>query len=120
MKKLKKLSIKKITVSNLSEETAREIHGGAVGTDGANCSKSCVAGQPCTDACATNACASDTDHPNCTRAAGGCTAGQTCASNNNGCFTQLDCTYGNCTDVYKTCVMTHLDASCIDKTCPAH
>jgi hypothetical protein len=117
MKKLKKLSIKKITVSNLSEEAARQIHGGDIGTAGAACTQgSCVNG-PCTNDCHTNACASNTDDPNCTRVAGGCTAGQTCPSNNNTCFTQLDCTYGNCTDVNNGCVATYMDATCKDYTC---
>ncbi|MBO9564880.1 MAG: hypothetical protein J7621_19040 [Niastella sp.] len=123
--KKNKLSLRKITVSNLSEDFAKRIFGGddtdlATYNDpaqGPNCTDSCTENNcQCTlskgnDCHTNNACASGPEQPGCTQAPGGCT-GEQCPSDNNHCFTQLDCTHGQCTDVQQTCPATHMDASC--------
>ncbi|MBO9564882.1 MAG: hypothetical protein J7621_19050 [Niastella sp.] len=122
--KKNKLSLKKITVSNLSEDYARKIFGGDPGMPTYNdpgngdCTDSCTANNcqchASQDHCHTGGegCASGPEEPNCTRADGGCTEGQTCPSNNNKCFSDLDCSVTQCTDVENGCPATYKDLSC--------
>lgn len=112
-----KLSLKKITVSNLSEDFAKRVFGGdpdPMETYGGNCTVSCTAdGCVCTataDNCGSMAgCASGPESPGCTGVAGGCTAGQ-CATDNGTCFTQHECSYAQCTG--GNCPATYMDKSC--------
>ncbi|MBO9564881.1 MAG: hypothetical protein J7621_19045 [Niastella sp.] len=123
--KKNKLSLKKITVSNLSEDYAKRVFGGDDPdaptyndpSPGPNCTDSCTDNNcQChlSEGCNTNGagCASGPEEPNCTRADGGCTDGQTCPSNNNKCFTDMDCSATDCTNVQNGCPGTHMDASC--------
>ena len=109
---MKKLKLKKIVVGNLDEGAARHMYGGQ-DTLGAHCTASCTNQSPCFCSldCITNACASGPGNGNCTRAAGGCTAG-ICPSNNTGCFSQVDCTYGHCTNQAQNCKATYTDSNC--------
>ena len=106
-----KLSLKKITVSNLSEDFAKRIFGGA-DDDGTTYGPNCTVSDNtrCTASEGETAC--NTGGANCGSVPGtGCNDTEHTAGNNN-CVTQDDCSYTQCTDLGETCAPTYKDKSC--------
>ncbi|MBS1665347.1 MAG: hypothetical protein JST68_30165 [Bacteroidetes bacterium] len=111
--KKKKLLLKKITVSNLSEEVAKSIYGGDMPTYGTNCSYSCTPNNTCQATqrdCVTYDCPSGPNQNTCTY--NGCQNTVT-KTTNSPCFSQwANCTYTQCTDIKNTCQATYTDQTC--------